>query len=129
MANAPTVRAVNPAASSSQERLARARRAATLLDSAITLPGGIRIGLDPLLGLVPVVGDWLGELLGLYVCYQAYRADVATPTLVRMVLTLVADALVGSLPVVGDALDVAFRANERNVARFERAVAAEFTPE
>lgn len=125
MAGAPTVRAADPAAAS-RERLARARRAARLLDSAVTLPGGVSVGLDPLLGLLPVVGDWLGELLGLYVCYQAYRADVATPTLARMVLTLVVDGLVGSLPVVGDVFDVAFRANERNVARFERAVAAEF---
>jgi hypothetical protein len=105
-----------------ERALARCRRLADLLDSAVDLPMVGPVGLDPLLGLVPVVGDALPALLSLYVVVEAYLAGVGWPTLVRMLFNIAVDALVGSIPVAGDLFDAKWRANQRNVALFERHV-------
>lgn len=108
--------------------LARARRLADLLDSSFRLPVvGYRVGLDGLVGLVPVVGEWVTALASLYLVYLGYRAGAPASTLVRMTLNVVVDFFVGSVPIVGDALDVVWKANERNVALLERHVEAAAT--
>lgn len=107
-------------------RLRRARRTARLLDEAFELPVvGKRIGIDGLLGLVPVAGDWLTYLLSLHVVYEAYRAGVPKHALLRMLANVTLDAVVGSVPVVGDVVDVVWKANRRNVRLFERHVDAD----
>lgn len=87
-----------------------------LMDSAIRVPGtNIRVGLDPILGfLLPGVGDSAGALLSLAVFATALREGVPVVILVRMLLNVLIDALVGAFPVLGDVFDVAFRANQRN---------------
>jgi hypothetical protein len=91
-------------------------RVVRLLDDGFRLPVvGIRVGIDPVLGLVPVVGDLLPALLGLYVVVEAARLGVSRGTLLRMVANLTLDAAVGSIPVVGDLFDIGFRANRRNL--------------
>lgn len=103
--------------------LRRAKRVARLLDGAVRVPGTeFRVGIDPLLSPVPVLGDGAGLALGCYVVVEAWLAGVATRTLAGMVLALAVDAALGSLPVVGPLVDAALRVNERNVDRFERAV-------
>ena len=101
-------------------RLDRARRVATLLDSAVTLPVVGRVGLDGIVGLLPLAGDWITALLGLYVVYQGYRLGLPRRTIFKMLLVVGADAVIGSIPVVGDLLDVVWRSSERNVATIER---------
>jgi hypothetical protein len=98
------------------------RVVAALLDNAVQfkIPGlrsgrTIRIGLDPILGLVPVAGDVIGALGGLYIVYEAYRLGGDPRTLVLMVLNLVLDALIGMIPIVGDVFDLFFGANTRNL--------------
>lgn len=104
--------------------LRRAKRVARLLDGAVRVPGtNFRIGVDPILSLVPVLGDGAGLVLGCYVVLEAWLAGVGTVTLARMVLGLAVDAVLGSLPVVGPLVDATLRVNERNVDLFERAVA------
>ncbi|MFB6305067.1 MAG: DUF4112 domain-containing protein [Haloferacaceae archaeon] len=103
--------------------LRRARLLARLLDDAVRIPGtSFRVGLDPLLSLVPVGGSALGFLCSLYVVAEAARAGVPARTLAAMLARIAADAVVGSLPLVGPAADAVVRANRRNVAAFERAV-------
>lgn len=94
------------------------------MDSAIHLPiiGGI--GVDGIVGLLPVAGDWLTGLVGLYIVYEGYQLGLPTLTLLWMVLIVAFDVVAGSVPVVGDALDVVWRSNQRNVARIERHVDA-----
>jgi len=97
--------------------LAQLRGLSRVLDGAITIPGtGIRVGLDPIIGLVPVVGDWIGAALSGYIIVQGARLGASGATLMRMTGNLVVDLMVGSIPVLGDIFDLGFRANERNLA-------------
>lgn len=104
----------------SAEALVHLRRLARALDGAVTIPGtGIRMGLDPLIGLVPVVGDWVGGLLSGYIVVRAAGLGASLATLLRMLGNVGLDLLIGSIPVLGDIFDVGFRANERNLALLE----------
>lgn len=99
----------------------QARTLARLLDTAVRVPGtDIRLGLDPVLGLVPGAGDLLSGVLSAYVLVLAARAGAPSPVLFRMLVNVGADTLVGSVPVLGDLFDVGFKANARNVALLER---------
>jgi hypothetical protein len=100
-------------------RLARMRFLSRLLDNAILLPGGYRIGLDPLMGLLPGVGDLLGGTLSLWLIYDAARLGVSKRTLARMGLNVLLDTTVGSVPVVGDVMDALWKANARNMCLVE----------
>ena len=106
-----------------RKRLARDRLIGLtrLMDSAITLPG-LRggVGLDALLGLVPVAGDALSALIGLYSVLQARELGASRWLQARMVGNLVVDAALGVLPIAGDVADVFFRAHRRNLALLQR---------
>ncbi|MEF8843754.1 MAG: DUF4112 domain-containing protein [Haloarculaceae archaeon] len=104
--------------------LRRASFAAHLLDDAVTLPVVGGVGLEPLLGLLPFVGDSIAALCSLYVVFEAWLAGVPRRTLGRMLLYVGIDWAVGSVPLVGDLFDVLFRANRRNVRLFRRHVEA-----
>jgi hypothetical protein len=100
--------------------LDRARAASTLLDEAIRVPGtDRRIGLDPILGLLPVAGDAVAALASLYVVFEAFRAGVPGRTLAAMLLLIAVDAVAGSVPVVGPVFDAFWKANRWNVSMFE----------
>ena len=72
---------------------------------------------DPLLGLVlPGVGDLLGSVLGLYLVAIAVRRRMSPVVIARMLLNLAIDAAIGIVPVVGDLADLAFKANDKNLA-------------
>jgi hypothetical protein len=102
------------------EKLKRLRAFAWLLDSSIRLPGGFRIGLDPLLGLIPGLGDALGALLGLYIIYEARRLGASRTLILKMIANMLIDAVIGAVPILGDIFDAAFKANLRNVALLEQ---------
>lgn len=92
---------------------------AWLLDSSIRLPGGFRIGVDALLGLVPFLGDAAGVLLSGFIVSRAARLGVPRSILLRMVLNVAVEALVGLIPIAGDIFDAAWKANQRNVQLLE----------
>jgi hypothetical protein len=103
--------------------LRRAQRVATLLDDAITLPVvNVKIGLDSLVGLLPVSGDIATAICSLYIVAEAIRAGVSRRTVARMLFNVALDLAVGSIPIVGDVFDVFWKANRRNVDLFERAL-------
>lgn len=91
-------------------------RFSRLMDSSIRLPGGFRIGLDGLLGLIPGVGDLLTGLLSAWLVIQGHREGAPLRVLVRMVANIVIDAVIGSIPLVGDFFDFFWKANEKNAA-------------
>ena len=97
-------------------RIARLRSLAVLLDTAITLPGGIRLGADSIIGLAPGIGDAVTTALAAYIVYEAHRLGVPKHKLMRMAANVAIDGIVGSVPVVDDLFDVAFKANIRNLA-------------
>ena len=92
-----------------------------LLDNAIAVPGtSWKIGFDPIVGLIPGIGDLVGALLSGYIVVEAARAEVPTLTLARMLANVGIDTLVGAVPAVGDLFDAAWKANTRNAALLER---------
>lgn len=101
--------------------LKRARALAKILDSAVGVPGTrLRIGLDAILGLIPGGGDVAGAALSGYIVLTAARLGASRAVLGRMLLNVVLDTAVGSIPILGDLFDVAYKANMKNVALLER---------
>jgi Domain of unknown function (DUF4112) len=102
------------------------RRLARVMDDAVTVPGTqIGLGLDAVIGLVPGIGDALGSALSGIIVRDAIRCRVPMVVLARMGLNLVLDALLGLVPGVGDLLDVAHRANRKNLRLLLREVERE----
>ncbi|MDY6902170.1 MAG: DUF4112 domain-containing protein [Cyanobacteriota bacterium] len=100
--------------------LKRLRAFSRILDKAITIPGtGIGVGLDPILGLLPAGGDFLGVLLSAYIVLEAARLGASKATLGRMTSNIIIDALVGLIPVLGDFFDFAWKANDHNIKLLE----------
>jgi hypothetical protein len=95
------------------------------MDSAFRIPGlGVRVGLDPLIGLIPGLGDALSSFISLYLVASANRLGLPRITLLRMTLNLLLDVTIGSLPLVGDVFDVYWKANMRNMQLLRRHLAA-----
>lgn len=95
-----------------------------LMDDRFTIPGTtIRFGLDPLLGLLPGAGDLVAAAVAVYMIGRARSLGVPKRGLVRMAVNVAIDALLGSVPLVGDLFDVTFRANRRNMDVIRRHVA------
>lgn len=104
--------------------LQRVKVASNLLDDAIRIPGTKRrVGLDPILSILPVGGDAAGLLLSLYPIVEAVRLGVPRTTVLRMVANIAIDAVVGSIPVLGTIFDAVWKANARNVDLMERHLA------
>ncbi|MEG4836615.1 DUF4112 domain-containing protein [Microcoleus sp. B9-D4] len=96
--------------------LRRLRRISHLLDNAIPIPGTkYRIGLDPILGLIPGGGDLISSLFAGYVVFKSAQMGVPQETLVKMATNIVFDTVAGTVPVAGDLLDVAWKANVKNI--------------
>jgi hypothetical protein len=109
---------------STDPHLRRAEFVATLLDDVVELPVVGGVGLDPILGLLPVAGDTVAAGIGLYILLEAFLAGVPNRTLGRMLINVALDWAVGSVPVVGDLFDAWFGAHRRNVDLFRRSLAA-----
>ena len=89
---------------------------AMLLDSAFVLPGtNRRVGIDAIIGLIPVFGDVVTTVLSSYVIWEARNLGISRFALSRMLANLAIHASVGSIPVVGDIFDAFFRVNQRNM--------------
>ncbi len=103
--------------------LARARTLARLLDSAVRVPGtNIRFGADAVIGLLPGLGDIGGAALAGYLVILAQRLGVPRAVVLRMLANVAVDTIAGSVPVIGDLFDVAYKSNLKNVALLERAL-------
>ena len=98
-----------------------ARLLAELLDRRFTIPGtDIRIGLDPLIGLIPGVGDTAANLIGFFIVVAGAQLGLPRIVLVRMAANIALNGVIGSVPVLGDLFSVWFKSNVRNVRLLER---------
>ncbi len=105
---------------SKESALARIRSLSHLLDNAIQIPGtSYRIGIDPIIGLLPGGGDMVSAGLSIYIVWEAARMGLPRATVSRMVSNLVLDALLGTLPFLGDFFDATWKANTKNIALLE----------
>ena len=92
-----------------------------LLDRAFVVPGLNRpIGLDAVIGLVPVAGDTIAALMGLYLVWEGRNIGMSKWQLARMTGTVGIDWLIGTVPVAGDVIDFFFRSNSRNLKRIRQ---------
>jgi hypothetical protein len=92
-----------------------------VMDELVAVPGtSIRVGLDPVVGLVPVVGDAISAVVGFWLIAEATRFGVPRLVVGRMIVNTVVDLAVGAIPLLGDLFDVVSRSNSRNLALFRR---------
>jgi hypothetical protein len=101
--------------------LRRARLLANWLDAKFSF-AGIHFGLDPIVGLIPVIGDTLTAIAGIYPIHLARKHGLPMRVQARMAANVLIDWAVGEIPIVGDFFDVKFKSNIRNVELLERAV-------
>ncbi|HVG70962.1 MAG TPA: DUF4112 domain-containing protein [Vicinamibacterales bacterium] len=112
-----------------EQRLELLRRVARMLDSALRVPGTtFRFGLDPILGLIPGVGDLVSPLFTLGMLFQARDLGVPRVVQLRMIFNVAIDVLTGFVPLIGDLFDFAWKANNRNLALLERHAYEEHKP-
>jgi hypothetical protein len=97
-------------------------RWAWLLENSIPLGGGMRIGLDPIISLIPGAGDVVSGLLSTVLITRAYQAGIPKATLLRMVANVGIDTVVGAIPLFGDLFDFAWKANTKNLMLYREAM-------
>lgn len=101
-----------------EERISRVTR---VLDELVPIPGTTqRVGLDPVIGVIPVVGDVVAALVGSWVIAEAARFGIPRIALARMIVNLLVDLAVGLIPLLGDLIDIVSRSNSRNLELFRR---------
>ena len=104
-----------------QQSLARLEALAQLMDGAFVIPGTkVRVGLDAIIGLVPIAGDLIASLVSSYLIWEARQLGASRWVIGRMIANTTIDTLFGVVPIVGDAFDVLFRANLKNLALLRR---------
>jgi len=105
--------------------LDRARTLTRLLDTAARIPGTrVRFGLDSVLGLIPGLGDVAGAALSGYMVLLASRMGAPQSVIARMLTNVAIDTVGGTVPVLGDLFDVAWKSNSRNLALLESVAGA-----
>ncbi|MBA3845249.1 MAG: DUF4112 domain-containing protein [Planctomycetes bacterium] len=99
-----------------EREIDRLDRLAELLDGRWRIPGiGVRFGLDSVIGLIPGIGDTLTMAVSGWLVWRAHLLGVRSSVIARMVANVAIDWLAGSVPLVGDLFDVAWKANRRNL--------------
>ncbi|WP_435157277.1 DUF4112 domain-containing protein [Haladaptatus sp. DFWS20] len=94
----------------------RMRTVARVFDDLVRVPGtDFRVGIDPILGALPGVGDAISAGLSLYIVLEAARLGVSFTTLLRMIANVTIDVVGGTLPIVGGIIDAVWKANKRNL--------------
>ena len=106
------------------QNLRKIRKIAKLLDTAIGIPGTkFRIGLDPILGLIPGGGDLITAAISAYMIYLAARFGLSKKELNKMIANIAIETAIGSIPIAGDIFDAYFKANIRNLEILEKHIA------
>ncbi|MGJ5674482.1 MAG: DUF4112 domain-containing protein [Nostochopsis sp.] len=101
--------------------LNRIRKLSQLMDTSIRIPLiGFRIGLDPIIGLVPGAGDLISTAFSAYIIYLATRFGIPRQDLNKMIFNVGLEAIVGTVPLVGDLFDAFYKSNIRNLAILEQ---------
>jgi hypothetical protein len=112
---------LRPLTPEQERRLTALRNGARLLDSAFYIRRyDVRLGLDPILGLIPGLGDLVSPLFTIGILLQARDFGLPRVVQLRMILNVAIDALFGVVPIIGDLFDVAWKANERNMVLLDR---------
>jgi hypothetical protein len=112
---------VNGSTSGADRRMQALRSLQRLLDDAFRVPGtNLRFGWDPLVGLIPWVGDALTAIFSCAIILQANHMRVPRVVQLRMLMNVAIDVVVGVVPLLGDVADLAWKSNTKNFALLER---------
>jgi hypothetical protein len=108
--------------------LTRIRRISRLMDTAFKIPVlGVKVGWDPVLGLIPGLGDLIATAISAYVIVLAARFRLPRGILAQMIFNIGLEALVGTVPLVGDLFDAFYKSNVRNLKLLEAHLQCEST--
>ncbi|BAZ16437.1 hypothetical protein NIES4071_83140 [Calothrix sp. NIES-4071] len=101
-------------------KLQSLRKLSDLWDRSLGVPGtSFKVGLESLVGLLPVGGDFIGILMSVYIVFQAIQFKLPKTVLAKMIFNIVIDGAVGSIPILGDIFDTTWKANTKNVNLLE----------
>ena len=104
-----------------EEKLLRLKLLGNRLDEIITIPGTkYKIGVDPIIGIFPVIGDLLGSIISIYIIYSGSKMGVSSQVIAKMSINLGIDFTVGLIPVFGDIFDMGWKANKKNIELIEK---------
>lgn len=105
--------------------LNRIRQLSRLMDTSLRVPGtGFRIGLDPIIGLIPGAGDLISTAFSAYIIFLATRFGIPRQDLSEMIFNVALESVVGTVPLVGDLFDAYYKSNIRNLAILEKHLTA-----
>ncbi|MBW4501029.1 MAG: DUF4112 domain-containing protein [Scytonema hyalinum WJT4-NPBG1] len=105
--------------------LNRIRQLSRLMDTSLRVPGtGFRIGLDPIIGLIPGAGDLISTAFSAYIIFLATRFGIPRQDLTEMIFNVALESVVGTVPLVGDLFDAYYKSNIRNLAILEKHLTA-----
>lgn len=103
-----------------EERLKRLRTLSERLDESFKIPGTkYKIGIDPIIGLIPVGGDLIGGILSTYIMYSGMKMGASPKIITQMAVNIVIEFAVGSIPIIGDLFDFFWKANKKNMELIE----------
>ena len=109
-----------------EEKLLRLKRLSHNLDEAFTIPGTERkIGIDPIIGLIPGGGDLIGGALSIYIMHAGIRMGMPRSVIIRMFGNIALEFIIGCIPIIGDLFDAMWKSNQKNVKLIEDSIISE----
>ena len=109
-----------------EEKLLRLKSLSHNLDEAFTIPGTARkIGIDPIIGLIPGGGDLIGGALSIYIMHAGIRMGMPRSVIIRMFGNIALEFIIGCIPIIGDLFDAMWKSNQRNVKLIEDSIISE----
>ena len=103
-----------------EERIIRLKRLSERLDETFTVPGtDYKIGIESIIGAIPLVGDLIGGIISTYIMYSGIKMGASPRIIAQMATNIAIDFAIGSIPIVGDLFDLVWKANKKNVELIE----------
>jgi len=105
-----------------EEKLLRLKLLSERLDNSIKIPGtNQKIGIDAIVGIIPILGDFIGAIFSTYILYSGIKMGVSSKIVKKMATNIAIEFIIGSIPIIGDIFDALWKANKRNVELIEEA--------
>jgi hypothetical protein len=105
-----------------EEKLLRLKLLSERLDELTKIPGtNQKVGIDAIIGLIPILGDLIGAVFSTYIMYSGIKMGVSSKVVTKMAANIGIEFIIGSFPIIGDIFDILWKANKRNVELIEEA--------
>jgi len=105
-----------------EEKLLRLKLLSKRLDDSIKIPGtNQKFGIDAIVGIIPILGDFIGVIFSVYIMYSGIKMGVSSKIVKKMATNIAIEFIIGSIPIIGDIFDALWKANKRNVELIEEA--------